>query len=48
MDKFDWKLMEQWATNKAIRFGLPDDWIDFVMWVVNRRIEEDRKRDDSC
>lgn len=41
----DWRLFEQWATNKAIRFGMSDDWIDFMLYLVRERVDEERRTD---
>lgn len=42
MNKFSWLLFEQWATAKAIKFGLVDEWVDFVCWIVSKRVSSER------
>lgn len=43
MKKTDWNFFEQWATAKAIKFGMNDEWVDLVMWVVSQRVRWERK-----
>lgn len=40
-----WKYFEQWAVKKYEEFG-GDDWLDFVMLIVSKRIDAERKQND--
>lgn len=43
MQKISWALLEDWATAKAIKFGMSDDWVDLVMWIVAKRAQDEHK-----
>jgi len=43
MNKLNWLYFEQWATAKAIQFGMTDDWVDFVLSIVSKRVVAERK-----
>jgi len=39
----NWQYFEQWATAKAIKFSMTDEWIDFVLSIVSKRVVAERK-----